>query len=112
MTKVTYLYHGEEKEIDADPRLSVSKNAVKNYLKFTDKETCKGKGECGLCQVKVLKGNQTAKTPEEIHILGNENSRIRLGCKIFPVEGMIVEIPMPDGIFLTDLDAELKSHYQ
>ncbi len=112
MTKITYIYHGEEKIIDTDPRLSVSKNAVQNHLYFSSVETCKGKAECGLCKVKGIKGNQTARTRKEDHLLSGEDSHIRLGCQVFPVEGMIVEIPMPDGRFLTDLDAELKSRYQ
>ncbi len=81
MTKVTYHFHGQARTIDADPDKSISKNAVLHGIPFTDQKTCKGKGKCGLCAMKIAQKGEDPHMKEPI-----------LGCQIKPVEGMEVVI--------------------
>lgn len=56
---------------------------------------CGGTGICGKCKIKVLSGNCTELTAEEIEYLSEKERKegYRLACKTFAKEDLVVEIP-------------------
>lgn len=92
MPTVTYKTPDGDKTVTLSEGTPISKGAGMNGIKFSPRETCHGKGECGLCKMRVLEKNNQPKTEIEKKYQFTDPN-MRLGCQVKAEEGMVVEVP-------------------
>lgn len=85
--KVKFISEVEVK--DGKKALKAAKNA---NIKINN--SCDGKGKCGKCVVKVLRGKLSEPTKQELKVLGQEkiNKGYRLSCQTQILEDSVIEI--------------------
>jgi uncharacterized 2Fe-2S/4Fe-4S cluster protein (DUF4445 family) len=112
------LYQVEIKQGGRTEKYSVQ--AGSNLLKFLKEKNfyldspCGGKGFCGKCKVRIVKGDSTRNgcLPDELgHLSFIERNRgIRLACRVHINENLVVELPeggQKGAAILTDGDYEV-----
>lgn len=77
-----------------------AKESLKDIINFSGagvQSGCVGNGACGLCIVKIIKGDINAPERIEVSQLGEEkiNSGYRLACRVFPKNDLEIEIVNP-----------------
>ena len=84
--KVKFISEVEVK--DGKKTLKAAKNA---NIKINT--SCDGKGKCGKCLVKVLKGKLSEPTKQELKVLGQEkiDKGYRLSCQTTILEDSVIE---------------------
>ncbi|MEA3374538.1 MAG: ASKHA domain-containing protein [Campylobacterota bacterium] len=67
---------------------------ILDQTSFRVRSACRGFGACGLCKVKVIKGEvNKVEEAEKLHLSQDElNSNIRLGCQLFPEKDLEIKI--------------------
>lgn len=102
--KVKFISEVEVK--DGKKTLKAAKNA---NIKINT--SCDGKGKCGKCLVKVLKGKLSEPTKQELKVLGQEkiDKGYRLSCQTTILEDSVIEILNSNEIKVkSDTSVEIK----
>lgn len=88
------LPSGERVVCDGYPRLNLLAHAEMIELELP--QTCGGQAECGTCRVRVLSGEATPATGDEVMLRARHKRRFRdrerLGCRARPLSDMVVEV--------------------
>jgi len=90
--KIKVQKEGSEKEIAVQGGNSLLTYLSANKVKISS--SCGGKGSCGYCKVKVLKGGGQILPTEEIFMSREEKKNsIRLACQVKVTEDIDIYIP-------------------
>ena len=56
---------------------------------------CGGEGTCGLCRIRLIKGELTGFTSSELECINESDRRagVRLACQVHPISDTIIDIP-------------------
>jgi Na+-transporting NADH:ubiquinone oxidoreductase subunit F len=93
--KITLIQEDEKKEIKVQGGNNLLSYLTANGIKISS--SCGGKGSCGYCKVKVIKGGGQLLPTEEIFMSREEKQNdIRLACQVKVRED--IEIYIPDFI--------------
>ena len=69
---------------------------LKDYLLSRDIHiltACGGRGNCGKCAVRIIKGDVTVNTMDRFWFSASQlNEGLRLGCQVFTKEPTVVEL--------------------
>ncbi len=92
---ITVVSRGERRVITVEPGSS-----LRDALDTTDlkvRSGCNGSGACGLCRVRIERGNANEPAENELIMLTGEELRdgIRLACRVMPVGDLHVGIVNP-----------------
>ena len=90
--KITLIQEDEKKEIKVQGGNSLLSYLTANGIKISS--SCGGKGSCGYCKVKVIKGGGQLLPTEEIFMSREEKKNdIRLACQVKVREDIDIYIP-------------------
>lgn len=89
---ITLHQEGEKKEIKVQGGNNLLSYLTANGIKISS--SCGGKGSCGYCKVKVIKGGGQLLPTEEIYMSREEKQNdIRLACQVKVREDIDIYIP-------------------
>ena len=87
--KIIVKYNNDHKELNASKNISLLELLRENNLYIT--APCGGRGLCGKCRIKVLKGNLQISLKDELFFSIDElNKGYRLACSAFPTEDLVI----------------------
>ena len=90
--KITLIQEDERKEIKVQGGNNLLSYLTANGIKISS--SCGGKGSCGYCKVKVIKGGGQLLPTEEIFMSREEKQNdIRLACQVKVREDIDIYIP-------------------